>query len=266
MNDVDELLKIMDRLRDPQSGCPWDLQQTNASILPHTIEEVYELAEAINATDSVATRDELGDLLFQIMFYSRLANEAGQFDFSEVVKNISDKLVRRHPHVFGDTIISSAAEQTLSWEQIKQQEREAAGQGNTALLDSVSNVMPALMCAAKLQTKAATVGFDWDQPQPVVDKIREELDELYEVMEADEGEARCREEVGDLLFACANLARHLKVDPETALMGANRKFRQRFGYIESQLAGQGRRLEDADLEEMEALWQEAKSVRGESEE
>ncbi|MEX2488992.1 MAG: nucleoside triphosphate pyrophosphohydrolase [Pseudomonadales bacterium] len=263
MNDVDELLKIMDRLRDPQSGCPWDLQQTNTTILPYTLEEIYELAEAISDNDNAAIKDELGDLLFQIMFYSRMASEAGHFSFGDVVRNISEKLVRRHPHVFGESNIHTADEQSISWEQIKQRERESAGQTDTGLLDNISSAMPALICAMKLQKKAASVGFDWGQPEPVMDKIREELDEIREVMDEGAEQTRLREEVGDLLFACANLARHLKVDPEYALMGANRKFRQRFGHIESQLTRQGRSLEEADLDEMEALWQEAKLVRSE---
>lgn len=261
MKEVDELLKTMDALRDPVSGCPWDREQTNATILPHTIEEVYELAEAIGTGDTNAIRDELGDLLFQIVFYARMANETGQFRFSDVAAGINDKLLRRHPHVFGNEKIDTTEQQTQSWEQIKQRERELAGRASKGLLDSVSTAMPALICASKLQKKAATVGFDWGEPGPVLDKIAEEIGEIREAMAAGADREKLRDEAGDLLFACVNLARHLDVDAETALMSTNRKFRQRFAYIESELVKQGRTTEQASLEEMEELWQQAKSVR-----
>lgn len=263
MKEVDELLKTMDALRDPVDGCPWDREQINATILPHTIEEVYELAEAISTNDVDAIRDELGDLLFQIVFYARMADEAGQFSFRDVAAGINAKLLRRHPHVFGDEEIATAKQQTLSWEQIKRRERELAGRAANGLLDSVSNAMPALICASKLQKKAATVGFDWGEPGPVLDKIAEEIGEIREAMANDADREKLRDEAGDLLFACVNLARHLDVDAETALMSTNRKFRQRFAYIESELAKQGRTTEQASLEEMEQLWQQAKGVRRE---
>jgi MazG family protein len=263
MKEVDELLKIMATLRDPERGCPWDLQQNNQTILPHTLEEVYELAEAIGRRDDAAIRDELGDLLFQIIFYARIACEAGRFDFSDVVRSIIGKLTRRHPHVFGDASIRTAEEQSLSWEQIKAAERLASGGASQGLLDNVSNALPALVVAAKLQNRAATVGFDWERVDPVIDKLREELAEICEVLEQGGDRDLLSEEVGDLLFACVNLARHVQVNAETALMSANRKFRERFAYIESELKRRGRTTEQATLEEMEALWQEAKGVRSE---
>jgi len=263
MNNVDELLGIMDTLRDPDRGCPWDRVQTNATILPHTLEEVYELAEAIGNANSSAIKDELGDLLFQIVFYSKLASEAGQFNFTDVVSNISEKLKRRHPHVFGENKLHTPGQVSLSWEKIKAAERQSAGQVKQGLLDNISNALPALITAAKLQNKAATVGFDWDHVDPVIDKIREELAEICEALDEGADKDKLSEEIGDLLFACVNLARHTEVNAETALMSANRKFRERFAYIESQLALQGKTTEQASLDEMEALWQKAKSVRGE---
>ncbi len=258
MKEVDELLKTMDALRDPATGCPWDREQTNTTILPYTLEEVYELAEAIANTDADAIRDELGDLLFQVVFYSRIASEAGQFNFGDVTAGINRKLQRRHPHVFGDEKIATAEQQNLSWEKIKAGERELAGHIDTGILDSVSSALPALICATKLQKKAAGVGFDWDQLAPVLDKINEELAEIREVLEQGADQAKLQDEVGDVLFACVNLARHLQVDAETALMSTNSKFRKRFAYIESKLAKQGRTTEQASLEEMEQLWQQAK--------
>lgn len=258
MKQVDELLKTMDTLRDSIHGCPWDREQTRETILPYTIEEVYELAEAIGQGDPAAIRDELGDLLFQIVFYSRMASEAGQFDFAAVAESINAKLQRRHPHVFGDERIDTADQQSQSWEKIKAGERAQSGRAVGGLLDSVSTAMPALMCASKLQKKAATVGFDWGDPIPVLDKIEEEIGELRAALAQGADPARLQDETGDILFACVNLARHVKVDPETALMSTNRKFRKRFAYIESALAKQGRTTEQASLEEMEVLWQQAK--------
>ena len=260
MNEVDELLNTMDALRDPHTGCPWDRQQTNETILPHTIEEVYELAGAIAAADVDMVRDELGDLLFQVVFYSRIASEAGHFNFADVAAGINSKLLRRHPHVFGNEKIETAEQQNLSWEKIKARERELSGRMDTGLLDSVSSALPALISAIKLQKKAATVGFDWGKPWPVLDKIEEEIGEIREALDNGADKARLQDEIGDVLFACANLARHLRIDAETALMSTNTKFRKRFAYIESELARQGRTTEQASLEEMETLWQKAKKT------
>lgn len=258
MKEMDELLSTMAALRDPVNGCPWDREQTNATILPHTIEEMYELAEAIGSNDPHAIRDELGDLLFQIVFYARMASEAGQFDFADVATSINQKLLRRHPHVFANERIDTAAQVKVSWEKIKQQEREQAGRAPAGLLDTVSTALPALIVANKLQKKAATVGFDWGEPGPILDKIEEEIGELRDAMQQGADIEKLRDEMGDLLFACVNLARHLDVEPETALMSTNRKFRNRFAYIEAELAKQGRTTAEATLEQMEALWQEAK--------
>ena len=263
MKELDELLKIMSTLRDPVHGCPWDRQQNHSSILPFTIEEVYELAEAIQQNDMDSMRDELGDLLFQIVFYCQMSGEEGGFVFKDIVNNISEKLIRRHPHVFGDETISNADEQSLSWERIKTLERTQASNGKTGgLLDSISIAMPALIHTLKLQNKAATVGFDWDRADQVLNKLEEEIREIREELTADINHERMADEVGDLLFACVNFARHVGVDPETALMLSNRKFRRRFAYIESQLAEKGHSLDEASLEAMEKLWVEAKKGEG----
>jgi len=259
MKELDDLLQTMVALRDPDTGCPWDRQQNNSTILPYTIEEVYELAEAIAKADSSSIRDELGDLLFQIVFYAQMAKEDGQFSFADVANSINQKLKRRHPHVFGNDKLETSAQQSLSWETIKAQERAQSGKTDTGLLDSVSAAMPALICATKLQKKAATVGFDWKDLAPVIDKINEELGEIREAIDSGADRNKLQDEVGDVLFACANLARHLHVDAETALMSTNDKFRKRFAYIESELARQGRTTAQTTLEEMEQLWQLAKS-------
>lgn len=261
MKEVDELLKTMDALRDPATGCPWDREQTNTTILPYTLEEVYELAEAIAKNNTDAIRDELGDLLFQVVFYSRIASEAGQFTFADVAAGINHKLQRRHPHVFGDEKIDTAEQQNLSWEKIKAAERELSGHSDSGILNSISSALPALICATKLQKKAATVGFDWDELAPVLDKIEEEIGEIRDALDNGADRAKLQDEIGDVLFACANLARHLHVDAETALMSTNSKFRKRFAYIESELAKQGRSIEQSSLEEMEQLWQQAKGSR-----
>jgi MazG family protein len=256
MADVDRLLEIMARLRDPERGCPWDLGQTFATIVPHTIEEAYEVAEAIADDDMAALADELGDLLFQIVFYAQLAREVGAFTFADVVRRISDKMVHRHPHVFGDAEIDSAAAQTLSWERLKAAER-AAATGAASALDGVARALPALSRAAKLQKRAARVGFDWPSLRPVLAKLREEIDELDQIAEG--GMARLAEEVGDVLFACANVARHAGVDPETALRAANAKFERRFRRVEALLAEAGKTPEQSSLDEMDRLWDRAKA-------
>lgn len=253
------LLNIMARLRDPKDGCPWDLQQTFDSIAPHTLEEAYEVADAIEQGDMAALKDELGDLLFQVVFYAQIAREAGQFDFSDIVQAISDKMVRRHPHIFGDARIESAEAQTIAWEATKEQERRAKAKDRApSVLDGVAPALPALTRALKLQKRAGRVGFDWPDAAQVVDKIHEEIAEVQHEIDQGAPHDRLEDEIGDLLFACANLARKLDVDPERALRRGNAKFEQRFHYIERELAKAGRRPEEASLEEMEALWVDAK--------
>jgi nucleoside triphosphate diphosphatase len=256
--NIDDLLAIMRRLRDPDGGCPWDLEQTFATIAPYTIEEAYEVAAAIEAGDFAHLKEELGDLLLQVVFHARMAEERGLFAFSDVVRAIADKMIRRHPHVFGGgKAIASADTQTVAWEEHKRRER-AAKPASEGRLDGVPAALPALMRAVKLQARAAEVGFDWPSAVTVTDKIAEEARELAEADPADRGHVE--EEFGDLLFAVANLARHLKIDPETALRAANAKFVRRFKVIEDGLRTRGRTPEDATLEEMEALWQAAKAA------
>lgn len=267
MYQLDDLLHLMARLRDPQHGCPWDLRQDYASIVPHTLEEAYEVADAIAKRDFPQLRDELGDLLFQVVYYSQLGREEGRFDFAQVVDAITRKLVRRHPHVFPDDDLHGPLdlprldEATIKrrWEEIKAEERaeKSAAPEQLSLLDDVPAALPALSRAAKLQKRAATVGFDWADATPVVAKIQEELDEVREAMASGQA-AQVAEEVGDLLFVMVNLARHLHVDAEDALRQANAKFERRFRFIEEALHAQGRAPQDASLEEMDALWDAAK--------
>ena len=231
---MQRLLEIMERLRDPESGCPWDRKQTLETIVPFTIEEAYEVADAIHRRDMAELREELGDLLFQVVFYSQIANEAGCFAFSDVAATICDKMVRRHPHVFGDTRIADAEEQRLAWEAHKQAERNT--KERSGLLDGVARSLPALVRAEKLQRRAAKAGFDWDHARAVVDKVREELDELEQVLEATAAQDRIAEEMGDLLFSCVNLARLLRVGAEPSLDATNRRFESRFRYIEARQA------------------------------
>ena len=254
------LIGIMARLRDPERGCPWDIEQTFATIAPYTIEEAYEVADAIERGDMADLKEELGDLLLQVVYHARMAEEAGGFGFAEVAEAVGDKMVRRHPHVFGDDEVESAADQTVRWEAIKAEERAAKGSSQETLqsaLDGVPTALPALTRAAKLTGRAARAGFDWPDISQVIDKLKEELGELEAEIAAGEAE-KAREELGDLLFVCANLARKLEVEPESVLRGANAKFARRFGHIERRLAEQGRSLEAADLAEMDALWDEAK--------
>ncbi|MGE0383734.1 MAG: nucleoside triphosphate pyrophosphohydrolase [Gammaproteobacteria bacterium] len=253
---IEALLALMARLRDPQAGCPWDREQTLESIVPHTIEEAYEVAEAIETGMLEGLADELGDLLFQVVFYARIAEEAGIFDFAAVVSAIRAKLVRRHPHVFAGAPIADAQAQARAWEQHKRAERGAHAQGALA---GVALALPALTRAAKLQRRAATVGFDWPAPGPVFAKVREELGELEQALDGGHGSMQVQEECGDLLFACVNLARHLGVDPERALRSASRKFERRFAAVESGLSARGLRPDEATLAQMDALWEDAKA-------
>jgi ATP diphosphatase len=255
------LLAVMAWLRDRQHGCPWDIDQTFRTIAPYTIEEAYEVADAIERDDLPALKEELGDLLLQVVYHSQIAREAGSFTFDDVAAAIADKMVDRHPHVFGDMDIRTADAQTVSWEARKAAERAAKGatEGMPGALDGVALALPALMRAEKIQKRAAGVGFDWAMIGPVIDKIEEELRELRAELEAAKVEqAKVADELGDVLFAVANLARHCKVDPEVALRATNNKFEKRFRHIEQRLAKTGRKPADASLEEMETLWQEAK--------
>lgn len=251
---IDRLLEIMRRLRDPVTGCPWDIEQDFASILPYTIEEAHEVADAIERQAWGELPGELGDLLLQVVFHAQMATDAGMFGFQDVVTAISDKMVARHPHVFGsESRDKSAAQQTLDWEKIKATER-----GPARVLDGVALGLPALTRAVKLQKRAARVGFDWPSTDEVVAKIAEEAAELVEARDT-LTEAEVVEEFGDLLFVMANLARHLNVDPEAALRAANAKFSRRFGRIEDWLAEAGKAPSDSDLAEMDALWNRAKA-------
>jgi ATP diphosphatase len=257
---IHRLLAIMAALRDRDGGCPWDLEQTWSSIAPHTIEEAYELADAIEHGDPDKVRDELGDLLFQVVFQSRIAEEGGLFDFDDVATSIAAKLERRHPHVFGDATVSSSAEQTVAWEAHKAAERRASG-GTEGALDGVTLGLPALIRAAKLGRRAAAVGFDWRYAGEVITKVEEELLELRAALASGDAQAT-RTELGDLLFSLAQLARKLDVDPEAALRGTNSKFERRFRRMEAWLAQDGRKAGDADMTELEALWTRAKREEG----
>lgn len=253
---IEELLALMAALRTPGSGCPWDLEQDFRTIAPYTIEEAYEVADAIERNDLVELKNELGDLLFQTVFHARMAEEEGAFNFEDVARGITEKMKSRHPHVFGQAAARDAEEQTRQWETQKAEER--AAKGAHGLLDDVPVALPGLTRAVKLQRRAARIGFDWKNPRDVLDKIAEETAELVEIIDSG-NEDRIEDEFGDLLFVIANLSRHLNVDPEAALRRANEKFSRRFRHIEKRLSDQGR-LGEANLEEMEELWVEAKGL------
>ncbi|WP_237481653.1 nucleoside triphosphate pyrophosphohydrolase [Lichenibacterium dinghuense] len=261
--DIARLIEIMAALRHPETGCSWDLAQSFASVAPYAVEEAYEVADAVERGDREDLREELGDLLLQVVFQARIAEEEGSFDFGGVVEAITAKLVRRHPHIFGDRRDLTPAEVKAAWGRIKAEEkaerecRAGPGQGAPGLLSRVGTGIAPLPRAVKLQRVAGTVGFDWNDTRAVLEKIREEADEV----EAALGDRTAvADEIGDLLFAVANLARHAGVDPEVALHGANRKFERRFGHIERSLASRGSSLQEADLDAMEALWTEAKAL------
>ena len=259
---MERLRSVMAWLRDRRHGCPWDIDQTFRTIAPYTIEEAYEVADAIERDDLPALKEELGDLLLQVVYHSQIASETGAFAFDDVAQAIADKMVARHPHVFGDATIDTAEAQTVSWEARKAAERAARGTAAepSGALDGVARALPALLRAEKIQKRAARVGFDWKELDPVIDKIEEELGELRAELTAGAmAQERISDELGDVLFAVANLARHCKVDPEAALRATNDKFERRFRHIETRLAESGRRPADASLEEMETLWQEAKT-------
>jgi ATP diphosphatase len=253
-DETARLLAVMAALRTPGTGCPWDLEQDFDSIAPYTIEEAYEVADAIARRDMPALKDELGDLLLQVAYHARMAEEAGHFTYADVAAGISEKMVRRHPNVFADQKVATAADQAAAWEAAK-----AAERGGTSALAGVALALPALTRAEKLTKRAARVGFDWPDAEAVLDKLDEEVAELRAELPAADPD-RLEDELGDLLFVLANLARKLKVDPEAALRRANAKFSRRFGAIEAALAAQGRRPEQATLAEMEAEWQEAKAA------
>lgn len=271
--NISRLLEIMTALRTPKTGCPWDLEQDFKSIIPYTIEEAYEVADAIERNDMEDLRLELGDLLLQSVYHAQMASEAGDFDFGDVVEGITTKMIRRHPHVFGTEDASteqySAAGMAKgTWEKIKAEEkseqieaRKAKGLPpkpvKTSILDGVPNSLPSLAVAVKLQQKASKVGFDWNDPKAVISKIREELDEVEAELK-DNDKEKLTDEIGDVLFAMVNLARHLEIDPDTALRSTNQKFRKRFSYIEKSLTKSGEKIEDVDLDTMESLWKRAK--------
>ncbi|MDG4885400.1 nucleoside triphosphate pyrophosphohydrolase [Mesorhizobium sp. WSM4884] len=269
--DISRLIEIMAALRAPKTGCPWDIEQNFSTIAPYTIEEAYEVADAIARGDLDDLREELGDLLLQVVYHAQMAQEAGEFAFGDVVEAITTKMIRRHPHVFGDEKARSAGMAKGMWEKIKAAEKadkrnariargldpEDHGKG---YLDSVPVALPALTRALKLQEKAARVGFDWSEAAPILDKIEEEIGELREALAKGDA-APIKDEFGDMLFAIVNLGRHLKLDPEASLSGTNEKFRSRFHYVEQALEASGRSLEKATLDEMETLWQQAKSAK-----
>lgn len=256
---IESLLAIMAKLRSPDGGCPWDLKQDFASIAPYTLEEAYEVADAIERHDMSDLREELGDLLLQVAFHAQMAKEEGAFEFDDVVQAICEKMLRRHPHVFGDETARSAGEVKGRWDEIKAEEKAAKGKpAQPHILDDVPLALPALARAVKLQHRAAKVGFDWPDISQVVDKLNEEMLELAAEISKGGDQDRLEDELGDMLFVYANLARHLKIDPEAALRRANAKFCRRFGKIEDKLKAEGRTPEQSDLEEMDRLWNEAK--------
>lgn len=250
------LLSVMRRLRDPEHGCPWDIKQTWKTIIPHTLEEVYEVADAVDRDDAEALKDELGDLLFQVVFMAQIASDKGLFDFEEVAQGITDKMIRRHPHIFDGTVYADEAEQKQAWESIKHSERGHKQQAE--FFADIPAALPALRRSQKIQKRAARVGFDWDDWRWVIPKVQEELDEVKEAVETGEPFERVEEEVGDVLMGASNLARQLKVDAENALRLSNNKFERRFLAVEQDLLAQGISLEDADLDQMEAAWMRVK--------
>ncbi|EAQ31150.1 MULTISPECIES: nucleoside triphosphate pyrophosphohydrolase [Idiomarina] len=253
---IEALKQVMQQLRDKQHGCPWDLKQTFESLLPYTIEETYEVVDAINGGDRAAMKDELGDLLFQVVFYAQLGEEEGSFDFEAIAQHTADKLIRRHPHVFEQTDGAlSDAEIKQQWEAIKQQERKSQ-QAETVFKD-IPSQLPSVLKAAKLQKRAASVGFDWTEEEPIYAKVYEEIDEVRTA----ENDDHLEEEIGDLLFAVINLARHKQVNPERALQRANNKFVQRFQAIEAMLSARKQAADELSLDQLEALWQEVKSAQ-----
>ncbi|MDR3389154.1 MAG: nucleoside triphosphate pyrophosphohydrolase [Rudaea sp.] len=263
-SSIGDLLRIMAALRDPEHGCPWDLEQDFTTIAPYTIEEAYEVADAIDRCDFTDLRDELGDLLLQVVFHARMAEEAGRFDFNDVVRTICAKMIRRHPHVFPDENggvekTANAAGQTAAWEEHKRQEREQRGDSDSSLLAGIPRGLPEWQRALKLQKRASTIGFDWSEPGPVLDKLHEELAEVRHELDTTAEPARIEDEIGDVLFVCVNLARLAKVDYSAALRGANAKFERRFRRMEALAAADGTALKGKSLAEQDAYWNRAKA-------
>lgn len=267
--DISRLIEIMAALRNPETGCPWDIVQTFETIKPYTIEEAYEVSDAIERNDMDDLCDELGDLLLQVVFHARMAEEAGEFSFGDVVEAITRKMIRRHPHVFARSDADTPDAVKKQWDDIKQAEKRERAERRAArgitedfkagFLGSVQRSFPALTEALKLQERAAKVGFDWSAPEPILDKIEEEIGELREALK-DGDQAKVSDELGDLIFAVVNIGRHVKADPEQSLRGTNTKFRRRFGHIETSLEAEGETLQAATLERMEELWQAAKAI------
>jgi ATP diphosphatase len=263
--DIAELLAIMAKLRDPNGGCPWDLQQDFSTIAPYTIEEAYEVADAIDRGDLPALKDELGDLLLQVVFHAQMAQEQGAFAFPDVVAAICDKMMRRHPHVFGDVDVADAETQTRHWEDIKKAERQAAGEQDTSALAGISRGLPEWQRAVKLQARAAKVGFDWPGPEPVIAKLHEEIEEVraeFALGDVTANHERLEDEIGDLLFVAANLARHAKVDAGAAMRRANLKFERRFRAMEALAKSDGVELSTLSLEQQDAYWDRVKLMEG----
>lgn len=257
VSPIEELVAVMAKLRDPEQGCPWDREQTFASIVPHTLEEAYEVADAIEQGDRAAICDELGDLLFQVVYYAQLGAEEGAFDLDAIAAGVRDKMIRRHPHVFGERSVDTAAEQRQTWEAIKANEKTSHGKPANGALAGVPLALPALTRSAKLQSRAARVGFDWPDIEPVFGKIREELEELEQAVADNSNVA---EELGDLLLATVNLARKLNVDPEQALRGGNKKFERRFSKLEAILEKSGETPDQVSFARLEAAYQAAKAA------
>ena len=263
MQSIEQLIEIMQSLRDPNNGCPWDLEQDFQSLIPYTIEEAYEVADAIEQNNLEDIKSELGDLLFQIVFYSQLGKEQGAFDFNDVAQAISEKLIRRHPHVFSDAKIKSSIEQTKEWEKIKQQEREIKSIKNLSdlsILDDVSRALPSLMRSEKLQNRAAREGFDWPHIQDVMLKVNEELNEVQQELDADiQDKEKIEDEIGDLFFSCINLSRHAGLNAEQCVRKANLKFERRFRELEKTANNKGLQVNQINIDDLEKLWQEVKS-------